>query len=297
MSKVVLITGASDGIGLEIARQSVALGYSVFMLARDPDRLRRAAETVPGEQRPRFVSVDLTDERALNEFFIGMDEAELVPDILVNNAGIGATGAFSDEPWEKLETLFKLNMLATSRLNHWAVKRMMKRGSGAIVNMSSAVATRPSPWFAAYAASKAFINSLSQALHVEAKPHGVSVSVVHPPEVRTRANVNRQKADLSATLALKFLPSISEYAVAKAVLKAAHSGKRSIAPGLVTWAAMSTAGKLPEWLDLMLMSMLFKHRPWLVAEKSSHAVRPIEASSTHSQHTIRKSDYPHKEPF
>jgi short chain dehydrogenase len=81
MTKVVLITGASDGIGLEIARQSVAMGYAVFMLARDPDRLRRAAETVPGEKRPRFVSVDLTDERALDEFFIGMDEAELVPDI------------------------------------------------------------------------------------------------------------------------------------------------------------------------------------------------------------------------
>ncbi len=263
MTKVVLITGASDGIGLEIARQSVALGYSVFMLARNPDRLRRAAETVPGEKRPRFVSVDLTNERAIDEFFIGMDEAELVPDILVNNAGIGATGAFADEPWEKLEALIKLNMLATARLNHWAVKRMMKRGSGAIVNMSSAVATRPSPWFAAYAASKAFINSLSQALHVEAKPHGVSVSVIHPPEVRTSTIVGRQKPDLGGTLALRLLPSISEYAVAKAVLKAAHSGQRSVSPGLVTWAAMATAGKLPEWLDLMLMAMLFKQRPWL----------------------------------
>jgi uncharacterized protein len=263
MTKVVLITGASDGIGLEIARQSVALGYSVFMLARDPDRLRSAAETVSGIQRPRFVSVDLTDESALREFFIGMDEAELVPDILVNNAGIGLSGSFLDEPWEKLEALFKLNMLATAHLNYWTLTRMKKRGNGAIINMSSAVATRPSPWFAAYAASKAFINSLSQALYVEAKPHGVSVSVIHPPEVRTRPNVNRKKADLQGTLALKLLPSISEYAVAKAVLKAAHSGRRSITPGFITWAAMSTAGKLPEWLDLMLMSMLFKRRPWL----------------------------------
>lgn len=268
MTKVVLITGASDGIGLEIARQSVAMGYAVFMLARDPDRLRRAAETVPGEKRPRFVSVDLTDERALDEFFIGMDEAELVPDILVNNAGIGTTGAFADESWEKLDALFKLNMLATSRLNHWAVSRMIKRGSGAIVNMSSAVANRPSPWFAAYAASKAFINSLSQALHVEAKPHGVSVSVIHPPEVRASSMVNRRKADLSSTLALRLLPSVSEYAVAKAVLNAAHKGKRSVALGVVTWAAMATAGKLPAGLDLMLMSMLFRHRPWLA--RSDH---------------------------
>ena len=258
MTKIVLITGASDGIGLEIARQSVALGYAVFMLARDPDRLRKAAETVPGDLRPRFVSVDLTDERQRYAFLIGMDEAELVPDILVNNAGIGLAGSFADAPWEKLEALFKLNMIATSHLNHWAVNRMIKRGSGAFVNMSSAVATRPSPWFAAYAASKAFINSLSQALYMEARDHGVSVSVIHPPEVRSTANINRQKADLSNTLALKLLPSISEFAVAKAVLKAAHSGRRSISPGIVTWAAMATAGKLPQWLDLKLMSILFK---------------------------------------
>jgi uncharacterized protein len=277
MSKIVLITGASDGIGLEIARQSVAMGYAVFMLARDPNRLRRAAETVPGEKRPRFVSVDLTDERAISEFLIGMDEAELVPDILINNAGIGATGAFADEPWEKLDALFKLNMLGTSRMNHWAVRRMMKRGSGAIVNMSSAVATRPSPWFGAYAASKAFINSLSQALHVEAKPYGVIVSVVHPPEVRTSTIVSRQKPDLRNTLALRLLPSMSEYAVAKAVLKAAHKGQRSVSPGFVTWVAMATAGKLPEWLDLMIMAMLFKQRAWLGTTSRLNTVEQKQA--------------------
>ncbi len=277
MTKVVLITGASDGIGLEIARQSVAMGYAVFMLARDPDRLRRAAETVPGELRPRFVSVDLTDERQRNAFFIGMDEAELVPDILVNNAGIGLSGSFADQPWEKLESLFKLNMIATSHLNHWTLNRMKKRGSGAIVNMSSAVANRPSPWFAAYAASKGFINSLSQALYVEAKPFGVSVSVIHPPEVRTSTIVSRQKADLSGTLALRLLPSMSEYAVAKAVLKAAHSGRRSVTPGLITWAAMATAGKLPQSLDLMLMSMLFKQRTWLKPATVLKHVKPREA--------------------
>jgi uncharacterized protein len=263
MSKVVLITGASDGIGFEIARKSVDLGYSVFMLGRDSDRLRHAAANIMGPFRPRFMAVDLTDERSLTAFLIFMEEADLVPDILVNNAGIGVAGEYVELPWDKLEQLFRLNMLAVAHLTHWTLKRMKARGSGAIVNMSSAVATRPSPYFAAYAASKAFINSLSQALHVEAKPYGVSVSVVHPPEVRTRPNVNRQKADLTGTLALKFLPSMADYTVAKVVLKAAHGGQRSVAPGLVTWAAMASAGKLPEWLDLMLMAALFKQRAWL----------------------------------
>jgi short-subunit dehydrogenase len=263
MSKTVLITGASDGIGFEIARKSVDLGYTVFMLARDPERLRRAADNIMGPMRPRIMAVDLTDERSRKAFLIFMEEAELVPDILVNNAGIGSAGEYAEVPWEKLETLFRLNMLAVAHINHWALKRMKARGSGAIVNMSSAVATRPSPYFAAYAASKAFINSLSQALYVEARPFGVSVSVVHPPEVRTRPNVNRQKADLSGTLALRLLPSIADYTVAKVVLKAAHGGQRSVAPGIITWLAMSTAGKLPEWFDLMLMTQLFKQRSWL----------------------------------
>jgi uncharacterized protein len=276
MSKTVVITGASDGIGFEIARKSVDLGYTVFMLARDPDRLRAAADNIMGPMRPRFMAVDLTDERSRKAFLIFMEEAELVPDILVNNAGIGSAGDYAEVPWEKLESLFRLNMLAVAHLNHWALKRMKARGSGAIVNMSSAVATRPSPYFAAYAASKAFINSLSQALHVEAKPYGVSVSVVHPPEVRTRPNVNRQKADLSGTLALRLLPSIADYAVAKVVLKAAHSGQRSVAPGIITWLAMATAGKLPEWLDLMLMAQLFKQRSWLKPKDKPLSVKPSE---------------------
>jgi uncharacterized protein len=276
MSKTVLITGASDGIGFEIARKAVDLGYNVFMLGRDSDRLRLAADNIMGPIRPRFMAVDLTDERSRKAFLIFMEEAELVPDILVNNAGIGSAGDYAEVPWEKLEQLFRLNMLAVAHLNHWALKRMKARGSGAIVNMSSAVATRPSPYFAAYAASKAFINSLSQALHVEAKPYGVSISVVHPPEVRTKPNVNRQKADLSGTLALRLLPSIADYTVAKVVLKAALGGQRSVAPGIITWLAMSTAGKLPEWLDLMLMAQLFKQRSWLKPKDTTLSVKPSE---------------------
>lgn len=263
MPKTVLITGASDGIGLEIARQAMGLGYSVTMLARDETRLRQAVDNLPWGLRPRFASIDLTDERQRRNYMIGMEEADYTPDILVNNAGIGVAGEFADVPWEKLEKLFALNMIATAHLTHWMFNRMKVRGSGSIVNMSSAIATRPAPWFAAYSASKAFINSLSQALHVEGKPYGVHVAVVHPPEVRTRRLVNRQKADLDATLALYVLPSVSALSVAHAVLQAAEQGRRSVVPGVFTWLAMATAGKLPARLDLFLMSVLFRRRPWL----------------------------------
>ena len=260
MAKSILITGASDGIGFEIARLALDQGYAVHMLARDETRIREAVESLPQGRRPRFASIDLTNEKQRRNYMIGMEEAEFIPDILINNAGVGVSGDFSDVPWEKLDALFKLNMLATAHMTHWMFNRMKVRGSGSIVNMSSAVATRPAPYFAAYAASKAFVNSLTQALYVEGKPYGVKVSIVHPPEVRTPRNVNRQKADLGATLALHVLPSLSAVTVARAVLQTAESGRRSAAPGLLTWLAMATAGKVPEALDLFLMAQLFKQR-------------------------------------
>ena len=278
MAKSVLITGASDGIGFEIARQALEQGYAVHMLSRDETRLREAVESLPQERRPRFASIDLTDEKQRRNYMIGMEEAEFIPDILINNAGIGVAGDFSEVPWEKLDALFKLNMLATAHMTHWMFNRMKARGSGSIVNMSSAVATRPAPWFAAYGASKAFVNSLTQALHVEGKPHGVRVSVVHPPEVRTPRNVNRQKANLDATLALHVLPSLSALTVARAVLRTAENGRRSVAPGWLTWFAMSTAGKIPEGLDLFLMSQLFKQRSRYKPQKVKTQTTPHQAS-------------------
>jgi uncharacterized protein len=274
MPRTILITGASDGIGFEIARLALERGYAVTMLARDETRLRDAVKTLPPGRRPRFASIDLTDDRQRRNYMIGMQEADYVPDILVNNAGIGVAGEFSDVPWEKLEKLFTLNIMATAHLTHWMFNRMKARGSGSIVNMSSAVANRPAPWFAAYSASKAFVNSLSQALHVEGKSHGVNVSVVHPPEVRTNRSVNRQKAELGSTLALHVLPSLSAVTVARAVLHAAENRKRSVAPGMLTWLAMASAGKIPAGLDLFLMSVLFRRRPWLET-KSAEITKPL----------------------
>lgn len=257
MSKTYLITGASEGIGLEVARLAAASGASILMVARDPAKLEAAAASIPGDVRPRTAAVDLADAGALDAFIATLDAVDYVPDVLVNNAGHGASGAFVDADWAKIDAMLRLNMNALARLSHWAAQRMKARGTGSIVNLSAAVATRPTPYFAAYAASKAFVTNLSVAINSELASTGVSVSAIHPPAVRT-SFATADKADLKSTLVLKLFPSVGPVTVARAVLSAVRRKRRSVIIGPVAAIVMGTAPILPRGFDLAFMTLLFK---------------------------------------
>lgn len=259
MSTTYLITGASDGIGLETARLAAREGAAVLMVARDAVRLQAAAATVTGAVPPETAVVDLADAAALEAFLARLDARSYVPDVLVNNAGQGLSGAFADSDWARIEAMLRLNVNALARLTHWAARAMRARGAGAIVNLSAAVATRPTPYFAAYAASKAFVTNLSQAVHHKIRPFGVSVSAVHPPAVRT-GFAGSDKADLASTLVLKLFPTVGPRTVARAVLSAARRQRRSVIVGPVAGIVMGTAPIMPRGLDLAFMSLLFKGR-------------------------------------
>jgi short-subunit dehydrogenase len=254
-----LITGASDGIGLETARLAALEGAAVLMVARDRAKLTEAAAGVTGRIAPETAAVDLSDPAALEAFLASLDARDYLPDVLVNNAGQGMSGVFADADWPRLDAMLRLNVNALARLTHWAARKMKARGSGAIVNLSAAVATRPVPFFAAYAASKAFVNNLSQAIHHELKPFGISVSAIHPPAVRT-GFAGPEKADLKSTLVLKLFPTVGPKTVARAVLSAAGRHRRSVIVGPVASIVMGTAPIMPRGLDLAFMSLLFKGR-------------------------------------
>jgi short-subunit dehydrogenase len=252
-----LITGASDGIGLETARLAVASGAAVLMVARDAARLQAAADTLPGAIRPEIAAVDLSDAEARGAFLAGLDARGYVPDVLVNNAGQGASGAFADADWNRLDAMLRLNVNALARLSHWAAMRMKACGHGSIVNLSAAVATRPTPYFAAYAASKAFVTNLSLAMSSELTGSGVHVAAIHPPAVRTSFS-GAGKADLSSTLVLKLFPSVSPVTVARAVMRAARRRRRSVIVGPIAGIVMGSAPIMPRGLDLAFMTLLFK---------------------------------------
>jgi len=257
MTKTYLVTGASEGIGFEIARLAVAEGAQVLMLARDAVKLRAAADSLGGAIVPEIAAVDLSDAAALETFLQELDARGYVPDVLVNNAGQGNSGSFATAEWRRLDAMLRVNINGFARLSHWAARAMKRRGSGSIVNVSTALATRPTPYFAAYAASKAFVTNLSIAMDSELRGHGVRVSALHPPAVRT-GFAAPGKADLRSTLVLKLFPSVGPVTVARAALRAARSQHRSVIVGPVAGIVMATAAILPRWLDLAFMTLLFK---------------------------------------
>jgi short-subunit dehydrogenase len=257
MSKTYLITGASEGIGLETARLAVESGAAVMMVARNAEKLQAAANTLGGAIPPEIAAVDLADAAALDAFIARLDARGYMPDVLVNNAGHGASGPFVDTDWSKIDAMLRLNMNALARLSHWAAQGMKVRKHGAIVNLSAAVATRPTPHFAAYAASKAFVTNLSMAINSELSGTGVSVSAIHPPAVRTTFS-DAGKADLRSTLVLRLFPTVGPKTVARAVMSAVRRRRRSVIIGPVAGLVMGTAPIMPRGLDLAFMTLLFK---------------------------------------
>jgi short-subunit dehydrogenase len=217
------------------------------------------ASTLRGAASVHTEVADLTATTDLEALLARLDARHVEVDVFVNNAGVGASGTFMDEDWAKLDAMLRLHVLAVARLSHWAAQRMQARGRGAIVNLSAAVATRPTPHFAAYAASKSFITNLSQALHQELSGSGVTVTAVHPPAVATRF-ADAGYADLRSTLVLRLFPTVSATKVAVCALKAGLRGTRSISVGPIAAAIMASAPIVPTGIDLGLMAWLFRHR-------------------------------------
>jgi short-subunit dehydrogenase len=255
----VLVTGATSGIGLQIAKVAAAQGANLILVARDATRLDVVASSLRGAASVQTEVADLTAASDLEALLARLEARNAQVDVFVNNAGVGASGTFVGEDWAKLDAMLRLHVLAVARLSHWAAQRMLARGRGAIVNLSAAVATRPTPHFAAYAASKAFITNLSQALHEELAGSGVTVTAVHPPAVATRF-ADAGYADLKSTLVLRLFPAVSATKVAVCALKAGLRGRRSISVGPIAAAIMASAPIVPAGIDLGLMAWLFRHR-------------------------------------
>ena len=182
MAEVALITGASAGLGAEFARQLSRRGHRLVLVAR---RLERLEELAADLDNARAVAMDLSRPGAAGKLIADLEHHGETVGLLVNNAGFGLAGQFAELDGKRQREMIDLNCGALADLAHAVLPGMIGRGSGAVLNVASTAAFQPGPGMAVYFATKAFVLSFSEALHDEAKPHGVKVSCLCPGPTRT----------------------------------------------------------------------------------------------------------------
>jgi len=182
VKKVALITGASAGLGVEFARQLSAKGHRLVLAARRKDRLETLARELGNA---RAVAIDLSKSGSAAKLLADLENAGEQVEILVNNAGFGLIGRFAELDDRRLRQMIDLNVGTLTDLCRAVAPAMIKRKSGAILNVASTAAFQPGPNMAVYFATKAYVLSFTEALHEELKPHGVHVSALCPGPTRT----------------------------------------------------------------------------------------------------------------
>jgi short-subunit dehydrogenase len=249
-----LVTGASSGIGEAFARRLGRAEVPTTIVARRGDRLNELATEFPS-LRPLVADLSTGDGvRAVEDVVSG----ERGIDLVVNNAGFGTSGPFVDADRERLEREVSLNVTALTRISHAAVTAMGRRGLGYVLNVSSIASFQPGPHLAVYAATKAYVTSLSTALHEELRGTGVRVCVLCPGLTRTEfQSVSRQSG--AATEYPEFMWMNADQ-VARAGLRAVRNGRAVCTPGLVNKVLVAATDVLPRPVVQRLSGMAMKLR-------------------------------------
>ena len=231
----IIITGASSGFGEAFAGTLAPHAAELVLIARNGDVLRQLA-AAPEKRHPGLrASVfpcDLADEASLDTLVSHLDSLPPGRTLLINNAGAGDYGEFADGRWEKIRALLRLNVESLTRLCH-ALIPSMKRNGGDIINLSSLGALLPIPDFAVYAATKAYVSSLSEALRLELREHGIRVLAVCPGPVSTGFGKAARRPGFTGNM----MPGRNAFdtsveTVVKDSLRALSRGRARVFPGM-----------------------------------------------------------------
>lgn len=226
-----LITGASAGIGAVFAQELATRQTNLVLVARSAEKLQQLAQQLQAQYKIQVdvVAQDLTAPAAAKAVFTAVTQKGLTIDLLINNAGFGEYGDFAQLDGEQQVKMIQLNILALVDLTHQFLPGMRQRRSGSIINMSSAAAFQPMPYFAVYAATKAFILSFSEALWAENKDYGVHILAVCPGPTDTNFF---QEADFPPLLvnvaAQNYTPT---EVVVREALQAVGKNQSNVVPG------------------------------------------------------------------
>jgi len=237
-----LVTGASAGIGAAFAERLARDQYDLVLVARSRDRLEALAKRIRDERgmEAEVLAADLTDPADLRRVEQAI-AADARLELLVNNAGFGTFGAFAELDPEREESEIRLNVIALVRLARAALPVMLARGHGSIVNVSSLAGLQPCPHNATYGATKAFVNSFTEALHEELRGTGVKVQALCPGFTRTEFQ-DRAGIDTSAIPEFAWM---DPEAVVEASLQGLRRGEVLCVPGAQNKAVAAVTTFLP----------------------------------------------------
>ncbi len=226
--KVALVTGASSGIGAELARIHAEHGGDLVVVARRRDRLESLKAQLEAEHgvTVHVLPQDLTQAEAPQQIHDGIRSLGVPVDYLVNNAGFGYRGFFHNQDWATNEAMIKVNILALAALTRLFVPDMVTRHSGRILNLGSMAGFLPGPLNAVYYASKAFVISFSEAIANELAGTGVTVTVLCPGPTESEFTRTAQMSDVNLTRTLA-----STRRVAEVGYEAMLRGKTMVVPG------------------------------------------------------------------
>jgi short-subunit dehydrogenase len=228
-----LITGASAGLGREFARQLAPRARGLLLVARRGDRLDELRDEMLSRDPNLVVHVrvvDLCNQTHIDELVSWLDHQKIDIDLLINNAGLGDVGPFATSDPQRNDQMLFVNVVALTKLTRALLPQMIARKRGAILNVSSSAGFLPIPTFAVYAATKAYVNSFTEALRADLHGTGVTVTALCPGPVRTEFQSVAQRPGGQPEYGPDFI-HVSPEQVVRDALAAIETDRPLVIPG------------------------------------------------------------------
>ncbi len=252
-----LITGASGGIGEAFARRLAKDGRDLILVARSGEKLEALCRELEEEfsVKAEHIVQDLAEPNADERIFDETERSGWDVEWLINNAGFGSQGDFAELSIERELEMIRLNITALVGLTHRYLEKMHERGSGTIINISSAAGFQPVPFMATYAATKAFVTSFTEAIAEENRPFGIKILAVCPGSTKTNF-FNASGIDRATTF--KGQQTVED--VVETTLRAVKTGRAKVISGWANFAVASAANFMPNALITRIVSRGLRSR-------------------------------------